>query len=286
VDLAFALHETRRAIKTVVRLLASDVIVLSPAKSGRTWLRVMISHYWHLTRGVPADRLVRFDNFHRLDPHIPVVHFTHLFNEPPPVRWTVARAARHPRRRLVLLVRDPRDVAVSHYYHLRHRARERDLRRYGLTRTRLARPLPEFLRDPDFGLPAQIARTRAMLRIHDRAARAHLVRYEDLRRDPAAGLARLLAFLGEAPVDAAAVAGAVAFAAFDHLRRLEAAGFFRDEVLRPGDPRDPESFKVRRGRSGSWRRELPAELVAWMDRLVAEGLDGRLGYGGIAGEAS
>ncbi len=281
-DLAFALHETRRAIKTLARLLASDVVVLPPAKSGRTWLRVMLSHYWHLTRGVPADRMVRFDNFHRLDPRIPDVHFIHFFNEPPPVRWAMARLVRRPRGRLVLLVRDPRDVAVSHYYHLRHRVRDRDLRRYGLTRTRLVRLLPEFLRDSDFGLPAQIARMRVMLRIHDRAARAHLVRYEDLRRDPAAGLARLLAFLGETPVDGAAVA----FAAFDNLRRLEAADFFRGEVLRPGDPRDPESFKVRRGESGSWRRELPAGLVAWMDRMVAERLDGRLGYGGAAGEGA
>jgi len=273
------LHEVRRAAKRIWRIWRSDVLVLSPAKSGRTWLRVLLSHVWHLAFGVPADRLIRFDNFHRLDRRIPVVTFSHLFNEPPPVRRAVARAIRSPRRRLVVLVRDPRDVAVSHYYHLRHRAHVRDLARYGLTRAQVARPLAEFLRDPGAGLPAQIDRLAAMLRLTERAARAHLLRYEDLRRDTAGELGRLLRFLGQDP-DPSRLERAVAFAAFDNLRRLEQAGFFRDEVLRPADPNDPRSFKVRRGQSGSWRRELPADLVAWMDRLVAERLDPRLGYGG------
>lgn len=273
-----AWHGLRRNAKTAARALAARAFFLSPPKSGRTWLRVMLSHVWHLARGVPADRIVRFANFHRLAPEIPTILFTHLHNEPPPLRRLIAAATRLPGRRTLVLIRDPRDLAVSHYHHLRRRAKPTDLARWGIDRAGLERPLSDFLRDPRFGLPAQIARVNDMLEIARRARSALVVRYEELRRDPGSELARVLRFLGHEP-DPDHVARAVAFAALPNLRRLEAEGFFRDEILRPADPRDPESFKVRRGVSGGWREEVPEGLRAWMEELVITRLDPEAGYG-------
>ena len=43
------------------------------------------------------------------------------------------------------------------------------------------------------------------------------------------------------------------------MQKLEAAGAFDSNILHPGDVRDPESFKVRRGKVGGYREYLSAE---------------------------
>ena len=103
--------ERRRARKRLPELEAADLVLVSHAKSGRTWLLAMISHVFHLTRGVPVDELWDGDNFHLLDPAIPRLYATHERNEPAPVRRRLPELVRD--RRLLLLFRDPRDVIVS-----------------------------------------------------------------------------------------------------------------------------------------------------------------------------
>ena len=43
------------------------------------------------------------------------------------------------------------------------------------------------------------------------------------------------------------------------MQKLEAAGAFDSNILHPGDVRDPESFKVRRGKVGGYREYLSVE---------------------------
>jgi hypothetical protein len=52
---------------------------------------------------------------------------------------------------------------------------------------------------------------------------------------------------------------ALDFSRFENMQKLEAAGAFDSKILQPGDVRDPESFKVRRGKVGGYREYLSAE---------------------------
>jgi len=67
----------RRARKRLHMLREADLVILSLGKSGRTWLRAMISNLYHQRHGVPENRLIRFDDFHQHDPAIPKILFTH-----------------------------------------------------------------------------------------------------------------------------------------------------------------------------------------------------------------
>lgn len=267
--------ERRRTRKRLPELEAADLVLVSHAKSGRTWLVALISHVLHLTRGVPVDELWDGDRFHRLDPAIPKLFTTHERNEPEAIRRRLPELVRD--RRLLLLVRDPRDVIVSWYHHHARRSTPRTRARLGLPLEMDRIDLATFATSPSFGLPSVVAfleRWVAIARAHPRSL---LVRYEDLRARPAAELGRILAFLGlEAPPDV--LEKSVAFASFDSLKEKERTGFFRTEKLQARDPGDPASFKVRRGKVGGYRDELPAEIVARLDRLVAERLDPALGY--------
>jgi hypothetical protein len=61
------------------------------------------------------------------------------------------------------------------------------------------------------------------------------------------------------------------------MQKLEAARAFDSNILHPGDVRDPESFKVRRGKVGGYREYLSAEDQRFAGAAMAE-LDSRFGY--------
>ncbi|MCX7629669.1 MAG: sulfotransferase domain-containing protein [Geminicoccaceae bacterium] len=272
--------EHRRTKKRLPELRAADVVLVSHAKSGRTWLVALISHVLHLTRGVPIDELWEGDNFQKFDPSIPRLYLTHDHNEPWWLRLRLPRLVRD--KRLIVLVRDPRDVAVSWYYHNLGRSHARVRWRMGLPEDMSRVDMASFVTHPAYGVPGVVALLERWARIARAHPRALLLRYEDLRARTAEELARVLAFLGlEAPREA--IEAAVAFASFDSLREKERTGFYRTEKLQARDPADPRSYKVRRGKVGGYRDELPAEVVARLDRLVAERLDPALGYAARAG---
>ena len=104
-----------------------------------------------------------------------------------------------------------------------------------------------------------------------------LVRYEALRGSPAEHFRDLLAVLGEPSPDANIFREALEFSRFENMQKLEAAGAFDSNILHPGDVRDPESFKVRRGKVGGYREYLSAEDQQFAEAALTE-LDRRFGY--------
>ncbi|MDQ3199728.1 MAG: hypothetical protein M3Q46_11205, partial [Verrucomicrobiota bacterium] len=80
-------------------------------------------------------------------------------------------------------------------------------------------------------------------------------------------------------VSEVAFAQALEFSEFGQMQKLESAGAFDSKILRAGDARDPESFKVRRGKIGGFQDYLSPEdqerAAAAMRRL-----DSRFGYPG------
>lgn len=98
----------------------------------------------------------------------------------------------------------------------------------------------------------------------------HIVRYEDLRRDPEETFGRVVSFLGF-PRDETRVCRAVAFSDFSELQKQEKEKGFRERSVRAPGP------FFRRGQAGAWREELPPELV---ERLIAvhEPVMKRFGY--------
>jgi hypothetical protein len=104
-----------------------------------------------------------------------------------------------------------------------------------------------------------------------------LIRYEPFRASPAEHFRDLLAVLGESAPDMTIFHEALEFSRFENMQKLEAAGAFDSKILRPGDVRDPESFKVRRGKIGGYREYLSTEDQEYASNALRE-LDARFGY--------
>ena len=104
------------------KLQRADCVLMSWGKSGRTWLRVMLSRFYQLAYGLPEGVMLEFDNLHRANPAIPSVFFTHGNYVRDYTNIWDSKSPFYPKR-ILLLVRDPRDIAVSQYFQWKYRMR-------------------------------------------------------------------------------------------------------------------------------------------------------------------
>jgi hypothetical protein len=261
------------------KLARTDHVLMSWGKSGRTWLRVMLSRFYQVAHGTPEGLMLEFDNLHRLDPRIPALFFTHSnYLRDYTGDWTTKKAFYD--KKVLMLVRDPRDVAVSQYYQWKYRMRpvKKLLNDYPPHGAEVA--LFDFVMDAGAGLPKVIEFFEIWQRELPKVKASLVVRYEDMRADPGAVLGQVLGFLGT-PGSPEQIADAVAYASYDNMKRLE-----QDQVywlsgsrLAAGDPANPQSYKVRRAKVGGWRDDFPAEEVAAIDALLAARPVPPFGYG-------
>ncbi|MGD8415716.1 MAG: sulfotransferase domain-containing protein [Pseudomonadales bacterium] len=255
------------------RLLAADYVFLSRAKSGRTWVRVLLSHLYQQRFGLPESELLEYDNYRRRAAGAPVVAMSHghglsglLDNE--------AHRARLRTKPVVLLLRDPRDVAVSEYFQSTRRASRYKRALYD---TEGYESPYRFVMSSPAGLGPICDQLNLWHRTLGDWPNLHWLRYESLRADPAGELARLCGFLGE-DFSRQAIDAAVAFGSFESLKRKERENFFDSQRLRAGRADDPDSFKVRRGKVGGYRDYFAPDEIDEIDARLAERLDPALGY--------
>jgi Sulfotransferase domain len=266
---------TRRNFSSRARELSGGhAIILSVPKSGRTWLRAFFCAYF--CRRFGLEFTLRTGRYGL--PGFPRIVFSHdLFeHRTKGDRWDRLRGKYLvPRRELnrakvILLARDPRDCFVSLYLQLTRRDPNAPVKLRGKT-------VSEMLRDEKFGVRAIINAMNDWINEFSGRDNFTLVRYEALRASPAEHFRDLLAALGESKPDGAIFQDALEFSRFENMQKLEAAGAFDSNILHPGDVRDPESFKVRRGKVGGYREYLSVEDQQYAAAALMD-LDPRFGY--------
>ncbi len=136
----------------------------------------------------------------------------------------------------------------------------------------------ELLRDPAFGIRSMVEVMNCWLAEWSGRTNFLLLRYETLRQDPEPGFRSLLRLLGEQPAQETALAQALKFSDFGQMKKMESAGAFDSKILRAGDARDPESFKVRRGKIGGFQDYLSPKDQEYAAAALKI-LDPRFGYG-------
>lgn len=254
-----------------VRVLARrcDAFVVSFPKCGRTWLRMMLGAALSEHYGVTVRNMRRFTDADIDHPGMPRVLATHDDNPQAKPPHRVMRNKRaYAGTRVVLLVRDPRDVVVSLYFHVTRRRR-----------VPYDGDLGAFVRDRTGSLATLLAFYDAWAP-HVGDDHVLLVRYEDMHDDPHRELRRVLAFVGAVAVNDAVVSRAVAGASFERLQRIERDGVAGTRALRTSATDDPESYKVRRGKVGGHRDYLRTSDIAAIDAAVARSPGARaFGYG-------
>ena len=242
----------------------TELHIVSFPKCGRTWLKLMIAkvlsdHYGESLReafiSLPAVTLslqlgrapeIRVTDFdHDCSGFIHGHHYRVFLKD---------RKTRYRAKRVLFLVRDPKDVIVSLYFQATRRMQA------------FEGSLSEFIRDDVMGIRKILAVYQSWLRNADVPVQFQVIRYEDTRANPLRTLRTALAMMNAQGIDEAVMNDAVAYCRFENMKMLEAANFLENGILSPGDPRDPESFKVRRGQVGGYLQYLGEEDLAYIDQ--------------------
>ena len=280
-DTRIRLERRMRGREEYRKLQDADWVLMSWGKSGRTWFRVMMSRFYQIHFDLPTEHMLEFDNYHRLDPRAPRVLFSHNNYMRDYLRqWDSLAHFRG--KRVVLLVRDPRDVAVSQYFQWRYRMRpgKKALNDYPPHGAEV--DIFEFVSDPACGIPRIVEYfngwARAMPMMGDDLC---TIRYEDMRVDPGAALERAMRHVGT-PGTEEEIASARDYAAYENMKKREATSEgmrASGQRVRPGDEGNPDSFKVRRGKIGGYRDYFTPEQIDRIDAMVEDHLDPVFGYG-------
>ncbi len=261
-------------------LAGTDAVVVSYGKSGRTWLRLMLSRFYQRRYGLPEGSFLEYDNLSRQVPEIPTLFFTHGNYLRDFTGHLDAVSEDFRDRRILLLVRDPRDVAVSQYFQWKFRmsSHKRWLNRYPPIADDLT--IWQFVSEHEAGLDRAIRFLDLWTEATSKLEAIEVVRYEDMRTDPESALHRVLQFLGADP-DQAGVRDAVEYSRFENMRRLEDQSQVSASGRRmlPGQRGKSDSYKVRRAKVGGWRDYFDAEQIAVLDDRVKAGLRPGFGYG-------
>lgn len=263
----------------------SDLLIIGHPKSGNTWLRTMISRLYQVRHGLPASLIITSDELARRHPGVPRVTATNgYYSYEGAVGEKLAVGApdcalRH--KAIVMLARNPIDIAVSWYFQFtkRQSAHKQELINHFIDHPIDRRTIAmwDFVRHSDIGLPFLIDFLNGWERNIRELENAQLVRYEDLRGQPAETLQRIISMIDQT-FSIEEIEEAVRFGSFDNLRQLETQGFFRQGGLKRRDPNDPNAFKVRRGKVGGYRDYFTPEQVSELEALARERLSPSLGY--------
>lgn len=164
-------------------------------------------------------------------------------------------------RKVLFLVRDPRDVVVSNYYQKR-------FREYSFEGT-----IHEFVHDPVRGIESIVNYYNVWARECANTRAFQIVRYEDMRCDTTGSLINVLNYCGFVSVPRDLIDSVVERYEFQNMQRMEREGRFNSRSVTPGEVGNPDSFKARAGKIGGYRDHLDIADQRHVDDLIADRLD-------------
>jgi hypothetical protein len=236
--------------------------VVSYPKSGSTWSRFLLGNL------LEPDDPVTFDNVERRVPAIYALPDRVLRSWPRVLRSHESFDPRYPR--VLYLVRDPRDAAVSFYYH--------NLK---------LRIIPDGYPMDDFVtrfIRADIApyvdrfgcwedHVLSWINVRQGKPSFCLTRYEDLQVDPRGEIAKWVALLGIQPT-ADAIEQAITRSSASNMRSLEEK---QSKAWRMTKNSRQDIRFIRDAKSGGWREKLSDKSVAAIEEAWGATMQ-KLGY--------
>jgi len=237
---ALRLHKPGRTL--LIR--PDDVFLVSFPKSGNTWTRFLLANLIH------PEEPATFANIHRLipDPSGTTKKDLDRMASPRIIKSHECFDPRYPR--VIYIVRDPRDVAVSQYHYHRKLKKISD-------DSPIENFIARFLAGETCPHGSWGQNVVTWLATREGDPNFLLLRYEDMVVDTARELTRIAAFLGRSATPEQ-IERAVEQSSVGRMRKLEAEQA-DDCELTKGSRKDL-SF-VRAAGSGGWHSELPVPMV-------------------------
>lgn len=242
-------------------MFVDDVVLVSYPKSGRTWIRVMLARVQQLIGGNPHKKeIIRFS-------HDGAGTANNNHWEKDRSQWCD--------KRIILLIRDPRDVVVSMFFQATRRLK---LGQWS--------DISVFIRDrSSWGIDNIITFYNIWHQSKSIPKEFLCIRYEDFHINCEYELHKILDFI---PVSLSAedVQEVVSFGSFKNMRKIEHRGrgkrlLSSKEALTPGVRGDEDTYKTRKGIVGGYTQYLSTEDLQYVEQRIRSQLAQQYGYGGV-----
>jgi hypothetical protein len=257
-----------------------DVYLISYPKCGRTWLRLMIgraiSYHFHLPESEDVLFLKSRAKLHPDVPTIAIVHDDRPMLKAPDELEPSKKKFEH--KKVVLLVRDPRDVIVSSYFEMKKRSQIFGDNPYEQRDAHFDGSLSEFINRKQGGFDTILRFYNIWAENRNVPNGFLLVRYEDMKKNPQRELRKVLNFIGLEEISDEVLSEAVAYASFENMRKLEEKGQFESGMLIPADKGDPDSYKTRKGKVGGYQEYLSPHEINILNSKMDATLSDFFGY--------
>jgi Sulfotransferase domain len=234
-----------------------DVVFLSYPKCGRTWHRVMLGYYLTRITNRPREDALKITELCRSAggrigdyDH----NGTHLQGNIPFDSPELADPSAWTNQKVLLLVRDPRDILVSAYHHAHFRSQT------------FGADLSSFIRAPTHGIKKILAAWRRWNDNRHLASSFEISSYELLHHDPV-GVLRQSVKLLNVRIDEALLSEATDFSRFENMKAYEEANLFRHGSMNLKD-RSPQGAKVREGKAGTYHQHMSEEDLDFISESI------------------
>jgi hypothetical protein len=245
-------------LKEAYRNHNTDAYIISFPNSGRTWLRVLIGKALCEKFGFSDEILV--DTYKATSKAgILRTQFIHDYSsiiEGYSYRELPTDKSEYAGKKIIFLVRDIRDILVSHYFQA--------TKRVGSFNGNIS----DFIRHDKYGAMKIITFYNIWYENMSKPRGFLLVRYEDIHKNPEKITASVLSFLGLDGIEDDIIRTSAEFASFRNLKNLEKEDYFQSDKIRPADTQDDESYKVRKGLIGGYRSYLSKADIEYIDELL------------------
>ena len=223
------------------RILPDDTFLVAYPKSGITWVRFLIGNY---TSGNQCG----FENSHLIVPDIHYnLEYCSSMKAPRIIKSHMQYTAEYPR--VIYLVRDGRDVAVSYYYHLK--------KYHGIDiNTGFSEFMQKFNRGEAGGFGLWSRHVTSWL---DGNCRDMLViRFEDMKDDIEYWFGKILSFCGFT-VDRKKLLDAIEHASLEKMKSSETSQYESNELFAGSVKSIPF---VRKGEKDQWKKYFNEEMLS------------------------
>lgn len=228
--------------KKVPTIVDSDTFLVSYPKSGNSWVRFMIAN-------IMSGEKVDFTSVQKYCPEYETQQelLLNLRGENP--RFIKSHSPNNPKfKKVVYLVRDVRDVAVSYFYHYK---------KFSTQNQNLL--FEDFLQlffsgDLQFGDWKSHVENWTNLSIDNR--KVLVVKYEDLLENTFSSIKEIVNF-SSINADEEAIKMAIENSSFKNLQKIEKKDQLTNSILKNSDPKI--NF-IRRGKSGGFKEEMTESM--------------------------
>jgi hypothetical protein len=246
--------------ESAVYLESCDYFLISFMKCGRTWLRFMIGQLIERQFDLNhPDKLIYTDCVYFSNDQIPVIKAYHDDNphqhSPDNLQKSKINYGNH---KIIFLVRDPIDVAVSLYYHMKYRSKQYD----GNIHDFVIEIIPTIVRYFNIWFDNKNLVQELLI-----------VRYEDLHLKGMDTLRKINDFLGFDEASNSLLRSVISASNFEKMKEYERENQSGNAQLSSGKNVSLKEAKVRKGKIGGFIEELENRTIIEVNDFIRENLN-------------